>query len=421
MPRLNTLLTVALLLFATTARAENWPAFRGPTGMGKSTERDLPTQWNAKTGENIAWKTSLLPADSKAKPDLNQSSPIVWNDQVIISTAYWPEGVAQTEFPEQHLTCYRLADGGQQWDCKVPVGAWKLTDLRGGYSAPTPATDGQHIYAAFGSATLVCLDMGGKIVWQKPIDHHESIDVAFSTSPILYKNRVLLLSDKNNKHSTLTAFDAANGEVVWTQKRPEVTFNHTTPLLANVAGEPQLLVAASNVLQGLDPDNGEVIWSCATPGDVTMPVIQDNLVYTDSGRGGPGLAVDATGKGDISKTHVKWRVSQIPEGLSSPAIAAGLLFRTHTPGVVKCFRFSDGDLQYTARLNGASLQASPVVTADDLVYFASGGKSYVVRPGNKLDIVGTSDLEDPSAASPAISQGKLLLKGSRYLYAIGKK
>jgi outer membrane protein assembly factor BamB len=412
--------SLLLMLAIAPARGENWPAFRGPTGMGTSSERNLPTKWNIKTGENIVWKVELKPTAAKGKADLNQSSPIVWGDQVIVATVYWPEGTAQSEFPEQHVTSYRLADGSEEWDCKVPVGAWKLSDLRGGYGAATAATDGKHIYIPFGSATLACLDMQGRLVWQKPIEHHESIDVAFATSPVLYKDHVLLLSDKNNKNSTLTAYDAATGEIAWTQKRPDVAFNHTTPLLATIAGKPQLIVAASNVLQGLDPESGEVIWKCATPGDVTMPVIRDNIVYSDSGRGGPGLAVDATGKGDVA-ANVKWRIGNIPEGLSSPVIAGDYLLRTHNPGVLRCIRWSDGGQQYSGRLNGASMQSSPVVTADGLVYFASGGRSYVIRPGKTLDIVATSDLDDAGAASPAISHGKLIIKGTKYLYAIGNQ
>src|SRR5262249_54545182 len=231
----------------------------------------------------------------------------------------WPGGIPTREFPEQHLTCYKLTDGAQQWDVTVPHGPWLLTDLRGGYGAPTPATDGQRLYVAFGSATVAALDMHGKPLWQHDIADYKSIDVCFASSPIVYRDTVLLLCDKNNGASTLTCYDAATGEVRWEKKRPKVAFDHTTPVLAEIDGKPQLLVPASNALQGIDPETGEVIWWASTPGDVPSPAYHNGLVYTDSGRGGPGIAVDPHGTGDITKTNVKWRIAQIPEGLSSAA------------------------------------------------------------------------------------------------------
>lgn len=412
---------LAALLVPNFALAEDWPSFRGPTGMGISAERGLPTTWNGKTGENILWKVPLRPTVAKSKPDHNQSSPIVWRDRVYVTTAYWPEGAAETDIPEQHVTCYALADGEELWDTVVSAGPWRLDDLRGGYGAPTPATDGERIYAAFGSATLAALDMEGKILWRDDIEHAKSIDVAFASSPIVHKGRVILLCDKNNKHSTLTAFDGKTGDVAWARERPNVAFNHSTPVVAAVNGKDQLLVAASNALQGIDPASGEILWFSETPGDVTSPVYAGGMVYTDSGRGGPGVCVDATGSGDVTSTHVKWRIGNIPEGLASPVIAGDFLLRTHNPGVLKCVNWSDGKTQFSARLAGVSMQASPIITADGLVYFASGGRSAVIRPGKELDVIATNELDDAGAASAAVSSGRLIVKGSKYLHCIGKK
>lgn len=403
------------------ARAENWPAFRGPTGMGISAERGLPTKWDAKSGENVLWRVELPPTKLGGKADLNQSSPIVWGERVIVTTAHWPSGADGKQVPEQRVTCYAVADGKELWSTPVPAGPWRLDDLRGGYGAPTPATDGERIYAAFGSATIAALDMNGKLLWQHELEHAKSIDVAFATSPIVLDGRAILLCDKNNKHSTLTAYDGKTGDVAWTQSRPSVAFNHSTPTVATIGGKTQLLVAASNALQGIDPSSGEVIWSCGTPGDVTSPVVHAGRVYTDSGRGGPAICVEPSGEGDITATAVRWRIGNIPEGLSSPVIADGKLFRTHNPGVLKCVNWDDGKTVFSARLNGASMQVSPIVTADGLVYFASGGKSFVIRPGNELDVVATSDLGDPSAASSAVSQGRLFIKGSKFLHCVGAR
>ena len=412
---------IAILSMTGIAHGEEWPTFRGPTGQGITSETGLPIEWGGKDQKNIVWKSPLPPTAAKGKADNNQSSPIIWGDAVFVTTVYWPAGTSQSEFPEQHVTRYRLSDGSQQWDKTVPHGPWLLTDLRGGYGAPTPATDGERLYVAFGSATIAALDTAGKLLWQHDLADYKSIDVCFASSPILYRNTVLLLVDKNGGASTLTAYDAASGDVRWQKKRPTVVYDHTTPLLVEISGKPELLVAASNALQALDPSSGDVVWSASTPGDVPTPVYHNGMVYSDSGRGGPGIAVDPNGMGDITKTNVKWKISNVPEGLSSAAAFGDWLYRLHNPGVLRCFDMTNGREKFTERLEGVSTQSSPIVTRNGTIYLASGGKSYVIKAGEKLDRLATNDLEDQSPASPAAAHGMLVIKGGRFLYGIGKK
>lgn len=405
--------------FVLPAAAEDWPSFRGPTGMGISTEAGLPLEWSAE-GKNVLWKAPLPATTREGTPDHNQSSPIVWRDRVFVTTAFWPTKEKQ-EIPEQHVTCYRAADGEQLWDTAVPAGPWKLGDLRGGYAAPTPATDGERVYVVFGSSVLAALDWDGKIVWRKELPDWQAFDVAIASSPILHRGQLLMLADRNQKKSTLTAFDPASGEVLWEQKRPAGAFTHTTPVLIDNRGQPQLLVTASNELQALDPASGERIWWCKTPGDVTSPVFARGLVYTDSGRGGPGLLVDATGQGDVAATHIKWRLDQIPEGLSSPAIVGDQLYRLHNPGVLKCVDLPSGKEAFATRLSGVSVASSPIATPDGRIYFASAGKTFVVKAGPTFELLATNDLGEPTSASAAISGGKIFLKGQRHLFCVGVK
>ncbi|HZZ72481.1 MAG TPA: PQQ-binding-like beta-propeller repeat protein [Pirellulales bacterium] len=411
---------VALSL-AKSSHGENWPQYRGPTGQGQTAETGLPTTWGGKDHENILWKSPLPHTETKAKPDLNQSSPIVWGPHVFVMTCSWPEKATQKEPPEQHVTCYQLADGKQLWDQVVPPGPWLLTDLRGGYGAPTPATDGERVYAAFGTAMLAALNAkDGKILWHQDFPNYKDIDVAFASSPILYEDTVLMLCDKNNKNSSLTAYDRKTGLVKWEQKRPKQVYGHTTPVLVKIGGKPTLLIAASNELQGIDPSNGETIWTCNVKCDVASPVYDGKLVYIDSGRGGPGIAVEPTGTGDITSA-IKWKVANIPEALGSPVISGEWLYRLHNPTVVRCFNLESGKEAFSKRLDGVSNQASPFATPEGLVYFASSGKSYVLKAGPTLDIVATNELDDPSSASAAVSGGKIVLKGAKYLWCIGKK
>jgi outer membrane protein assembly factor BamB len=414
------LAVLAVLALAGLAGAADWPGWRGPTGQGLCDEKNLPLTWGGPTGENVLWKVPLPGQEDKARQDNNQSSPIVCRGRVFVTASYWPAGVSEREFPEHHVACHRAADGKRLWDVKIAPGPWRLSDLRGGYTAPTPASDGERVFVLFGSAVLAAVDLDGKLLWRREIVPHE-FDVALGTSPVLYKDTVLLQCDQVNSRSQLMAFDRKSGEPRWQRKRPDVGFSHSTPVLAKVAGRPELLVAASDAVQGVDPEDGTVRWWCEGNGDTASPVLADGLVYCDSGRGSPGVAVEPAGSGDVTATARRWRLPRVPEGFSSPVAADGLLYRVCNPGVLKCWRMKDGAEVYTRRLGDVETAASPVVTADGRIYVASAGRSYVVGVGPKGELLGGGDLGDRSQASPAIADGRLFLKGRQYLWCVGSR
>jgi outer membrane protein assembly factor BamB len=392
--------------------------------MGHAEARDLPLTWDAK--KNVLWKAALFDNFDNFRRDHNQSSPIVSGERLFVTASYWPAGSSQKTFPEHHVLCFRASDGKKLWGTRVPPGPWLLGDLRGGYTAPTPASDGERVYVVFGSAVCAALDMNGRLLWRKEIVPH-AFDVAIGLSPVLHGDTVLLLCDqlRQEKASVLIAFDKKTGAIKWSRPRPTEDWTHGTPVLASIAGKQQLLVAAAYALEGLDPGTGEVLWSCTLGsgkriGDTASPVYGGGLVYCDSGRGGPGLAVDPTGMGDVSKTHLRWTISQMPEGFSSPLIVGDYLYRTHSPETLDCRDLKTGKPVYRERLPGLSPRVSPVATADGRIYLASAGKSFVVKTGPTFTLLGSSDLGDPSDASPAIAGNRLFLRGGRYLYCIGR-
>lgn len=408
-----------LLTLAVAPVAEDWPQYRGPTGMGIANDAALPLTWGGKDGKNVLWKVPLPGADGKGKFDHNQSSPIVAKDRVFVTVSVWPEGRDPKEFPDHHVACYRLSDGKRLWDTLVPPGPWKLADLRGGYTAPTPCTDGERVYVLFGSSTLAALDFEGKIVWQNEIPDWKGFDVAIASSPVLHGGQLILLADRNGQKGTLTAFDPKTGRHLWQQKRT-TNFSHTTPTFAQHDGKPLMLIGASGELQGLDPATGERQWWVKTPGDVTSPIYANGFVYTDSGRGGAGVFVDPTGKGDLTATNVKWKLPNIPEALSSPVILGDYLYRLHSPNTLKCVDLKSGKVVYQESLVGVSPSASPVAVKDR-IYFASAGKSFVLAAGKEFDVLAQNDLGEPSSASPAVSGGRLVLKGHRHLICVVEK
>jgi outer membrane protein assembly factor BamB len=232
----------------------------------------------------------------------------------------------------------------------------------------------------------------------------------------------------NKADSRIVAFDQATGEQTWETRLPETGFAHSTPVIVDVSGKPQMLVLASGSgtapkgLMSLDPANGGLLWWCEARGEAASVAFGKNIVYSDNGRGGSGVAVDATGAGDVTATHTKWTVAQVPEALGSPLIVGDYVYRLHTPGVLKCWQLSDGKQVYAERLNGiTSTWASPVADAEGRIYFATAGKSFVIQSGPEFKVLAENDLGDPNHASAAVAAGKLYLVGEKDLHCIGAK
>lgn len=416
---------ICLIAARVTAGAENWPQFRGPTGQGLSDEKGLPIVWGGETQEHLLWQSPLIGE--------GHASPIVWGDRVFVATAHWPADVADKVqvIPEHHLLCYDVAEGQLLWDAKIPPGPWKRNDFRsgagGGYAAPTPATDGRHVFCAYGSSVLAAVDFAGQLVWRNELAPH-TFDVTLGSSPVLFGETVILLHAMANKaDSRVVAYRKSEGAIAWQQPLITTGFGHSTPLLIQVADRPQLLILASGMsttpdaLLSVDPANGRKLWWCRGAGDAASPAYGAGIVYFDSGRGGPGTAVAPTGEGDVSQTHLRWRIDQVLEGISSPIIVGDLVYRLSSPGVLRCWQAADGKQVYVQRLEGiSSTWASPIADGDGHIFFATAGKSFVIQQGRDYQCLAINDLGDPNHCSPAVAGGKLFLVGTRNIYCIGR-
>ena len=413
------------VVFLSCARvqAEDWPGFRGPTGLGYTTERNLPNSWGGEDGENVLWQTPLVGE--------GHASPIVWGDRVFVCTARWADDVQRREevIPEHHLLCYAASDGKLLWDTRVPPGPWLRTDFRsgpgGGYACPTPTTDGRLVYCAFGSSVMAAIDFQGRIVWRVEIVPY-TFDVTLGSSPVLYKNTLILLcAMAKSSDSKLAAFGKATGKLLWQQELPQTGFGHSTPILLPIRGKTQLIFSASGggpsgqALQSFDPDSGKRLWWCWGAGDAASPAYGGGILYFDSGRGGPGVAVDPTGSEDVSQTHIRWKVSQVPEAIGSPVIVGDHVYRLHSPGILKCWDRKSGQRIYVERLDGMTTTwASPIVDPTGRIFFANAGKSFVIQAGPAYKVLAVNELGDPNHASPAVSGGSMFLVGTKYVYCI---
>jgi outer membrane protein assembly factor BamB len=417
----------AIFLFALPARswAENWPGWRGPTGLGYSNEKDLPLTWDSKSGENIVWK-ALLHGGVKNNPEFSSpgwSSPIVWGDRIFLTTATWPAGHTQEErrkeIAEHHVLCFQASDGKPLWDTVVPAGKCLVDNWYHGYTVPTPVTDGKHVFALFGSAILVCLDFDGKIIWREELPRVKDIDGGICSSPILYKDTIILPGIAT---PGLRALDKKTGKVKWEQTT-KARNGMATPALLTIAGKLQLIHNAGGI-QGLDPDTGELLWYCQAQSGHSSPVFGKGLLYVDSGSGtnGTGTVVDPTGTGNVTKTHIKWQTKVAGAAGTSAIIVGDYLYRIGNPELIQCLKVATGELVYKERTPGITPSSSPIATPDGRIYFASSSKSYVIEAGPEFKILAVNNLNDsPGYTTPAISGGRMYMKGKSYLWCIGKK
>jgi len=414
------------LLLASVASGEDWPQFRGPTGLGYTRQKALPVRWGGPENENVVWKSPLVGE--------GHASPIVSGGRVFICTVHWPESVQDRAkvIPEHHVLCYSTKDGRQLWDVMVTPGPWLRTDFRsgpgGGYAAPTPTTDGRFVYVVFGSSVMAALDFQGRVVWRKEIVPY-TFDVTIGSSPVLFNDSLLMLcAMAKRSDSKLVAYDKSDGSIQWETPLPQTGFGHSTPVLITAGGRKQLIVVASGIgesdrgVQSLDPGTGKLLWWCRGAGDAASVACGAGIIYCDSGRGGPGVAIEPTGSGDVTQSHIRWRVNQVPEGIGSPIIVDKRVYRLHRPNVLKCWQVEDGEQVYAERLDRlTSTWASPVADAAGRLYFATAGVSYVIQSGPDFKVLAINDLGDPNHASPAIADGRIYLVGTRRVYCVGVK
>jgi outer membrane protein assembly factor BamB len=401
------------------ARGENWPRFRGPAGVGVTGESNLPLTWNGKTGAGVLWKA---PLKGETLATTGHSSPIVWGDRVFLTMSDKQTRAQEEakEIPVHYVACFRVSDGKELWRTKVKPG--KEVAGYNIYATPTPVTDGTTVFAWFASGVLVALDFDGKLLWRQERAGPFNLNPGICSSPIVYGDTLILICDQNRGLGFIQGLNKKDGTVKWEQKRARTGACNSTPILIDVKGKTQLVVAGQNVLQGLRPDDGEVIWWCKSWGFGASPAYARGLIYVDKGGNEPAQLVDPTGTGEVTKTHIKWKNDKVPGDYSSPTICADIIYRVKADGMVSAYSLGKGEELFSERLTGFPKVVSPVATADGRIYFVSTGKSYVVKAGPTFEILATNDLGGGSnTAAPAIADGKIYTRDFEFLYCLGKK
>ncbi len=408
-----------------------WPQWRGPLATGAAVKGNPPVKFSE--SQNLKWKTPI--------PGKGHATPIVWADKIVIQTAVPTTEKVNGAIKEQNegqrsmsgnqtdqvhefkVILVNRENGKILWEKTVAKELPKeSTHELGSWASNSPCTDGERIYAYFGSRGIHCLDFDGNILWQKDFGQMEKVmNFGEGSSPFLYKDKLFIQWDHEGQ-SFVVALNKKTGEEVWKVNRDEGT-SWATPLVVELNGKTQVITAATSEVRSYDFDSGEVIWTCSglTRNVIPNPVYADGILYVMSGfRGNALLAIDlAKAKGNITGTDaILWTYNQDTPYTPSPVLMNGkLYFLRANNGVLTCLDAKTGAVVYSKeKLEGISTLFSSPTGVDNRLYIAAENICLVVSAGQKPEILSSNPLNDNFHASPVIVGNELIVRGFNSLY-----
>jgi len=404
------ILTVVLVMGVSAGvRGGQWPSWRGPTGDGVSAETAVPVKWSAT--DNVAWKTSI--------PGKGHSSAVVWGGRVFVTTAI---GSARTRV----LLALDAATGKVLWQRVVIRTPAEKINYLNSLASSTPATDGKHVWVTFldvETVRVVCYTVEGKEVWRTSPGRFTAKH-GFCSSLLLYDDLVIVNADQDARRADrayIVALEKATGKERWRIDRPNRVRSYTPPVVFEAAGKDQMVVSGSKCTASYDPRTGKRHWIVDGPTEQFVA----SMVYTDGmfviTGGYPtlhSLGIRPDGEGNVSKTHVAWHIRSEAAYVPSPIAAGKYFFLVSDKGMASCLVAKTGKVMWSKQL-GRHHSASPV-SADGRLYFLDDdGVMFVLDASPEFRLIEKNVLKESCFASPAISGGRIFIRGLKHLYCIG--
>lgn len=432
------LIVLTISSSAAASHALDWPQWRGPSGNGVSAEKGLPVSWT--NDKNIAWRAKL--------EGQGVSSPIVFGDQVIITSQVGRGDVRPGNHPmlgqrgdtsERPLTAasadtvtflveaYGLKDGKRLWQYRLPAErtAETLPEVhqKTNLANPSPLTDGERVYAWFGTGQFVTLDMKGKLVWQKHLAKEYgpyAITWGHSSSPTVYGDTLILQCD-HEPASYLLALDKKTGAQKWKADRGKGLRSYSTPTIVAGPDGDELVVNSSQRLEGYDPKTGERLWFYEEANNfpTTVPSFADGVIVTSRGyRSGPYMAIRPGGRGNIAGTkNLMWHVPTGAPYVSSVVQYNGVVYMASDLGILQAADARTGERLFQGR-TGNLYSAAPVAGDGKVYFLAENGEAVVLKASREFEILSRNQLSGRFMASPVIARGRLLFKSDDELIAV---
>lgn len=413
----------------------SWPQWRGPLATGEGPNADPPIEWDAETGKNVAWKTAI--------PGKGHSTPVIWGDRIFLTTAipvgeplkepkYSGRPGAHDNLPITHrqrfaVICLDRNSGEILWQETVREGLpHEGGHDSGSLASASPITDGERVYAFFGSQGLFALDAeNGEVRWKTDFGRmHTKHGHGEGSSPIL-NSGILAVTWDHEAESFVAAFEAETGKEIWRAERNEVT-SWATPIVVEHDGKRQLIVPGTTALRAYDLESGEVIWECGGLSNnvVASPIAADGIVVAGSSYEKQAmLAIRLDGaKGDITGTeNVLWRRIRRTPYVPSPLLYDGsvFFFAHYQPILTRVDLKTGEETAGPFRLEGMqSLYASPVAASGRIYLTDLAGNTLVLTLDPEPKILGVNVLGEGVSASAAMVGGQLFLRGERHLYCL---
>jgi outer membrane protein assembly factor BamB len=399
---------LALALWPALASAADWPAWRGPRGDGTTPETAFPITWS--DTENIRWRTPL--------PAAGHSSPVVSRGKVFVTGC-------NPDTKERILYCLDRTDGKVLWQRTVVVAPLEKKHKLNSHASSTPAADGERLYVTFYDQPrlrVYCYDYDGNKIWEKSPGEFHSVH-GFCSSPVLHRNLVIINADQDPKpegDAYLVALDRLTGKERWRIVRPNRLRSYCPPVILTAAGRTQMVLTGSKCVASYDPDSGKPLWLVDGPTEqfVSSVVYDSDLVFLTAGYPDRWvMAIDPTGSGNVTNSHVVWSKKNDGGYVPSPVAHEGKAFVVTDEGIGSCWDLKTGQLEWKERLGGHH-SGSGVVAGGHVYFTDDNGDTYVLKASNRYERVAKNRLGERVYSSPAFSDGEIFLRGEKHLVCI---
>jgi len=415
-----------------------WSQWRGPDGSGVSDETGLPAAWSP---ESARWKTAL--------PGRGHSSPVIWGNRVFLTAELQGTVIPGAKAPKHIMNgeefkhpdsagadrshtlkviCLGRDSGRILWERTAYEGqVYDDRHRKGSYAAPTPATDGRHVFAYFGTEGIYCYDFNGRLVWKASPGNMGNIGMGPGTSPVLFEDRLILQCDEENgEKSFIMALDKKTGKQIWkTDRKIQITWS--TPLVARAPKRTELVTSGNEWIVSYDPKTGKELWRTKGHGAnaIGTPLAGNGVAFVYAGYPTKKIfAIRLGATGDLTESsEILWQYDKGTAYVPSSILYGPYVYLVTDKGIPTCLEAATGKLIYEGGRVPvpATFTASPVAVDGKILLTSEDGDTFVIKAGPKHEVLATNSVGEPVYASPAISDGMIFIRGEKHLFCFGSK